>query len=56
VQARLRGKKLSDLVSATGLSRQSVADIRAGRVPHPRHFAALASLVGVELRAGYDSR
>jgi CRISPR-associated endonuclease Cas1 len=49
VQVQLRDYKIADIMGATGLSKQSVADIRAGRhTPHPRHFAVLAKLVGVE--------
>jgi hypothetical protein len=49
VLVRLNTCKLADIMGATGLSRQSVAGIRTGRhTPHPRHFAVLASLVGVD--------
>lgn len=48
-QTRLGDCKLAAIMAATGLSRQLAADIRSGRhVPHPRHFAALAKLAGVE--------
>lgn len=35
---------LSILMGATGLSRKYCADIRQGRVPHPRHWPALDAL------------
>jgi len=40
---------LSVLSSTLGVSEPYAVDIRAGkRVPHPRHWQALAGLVGVE--------
>jgi hypothetical protein len=49
VQPQLRSYKIADIMGATRLSKQSVSDIRVGRhIPHPRHFAALATLVGVD--------
>ena len=41
---------LPAIAKATGMSTSAAAKVRAGRrVPHPRHWAALATLVGVEL-------
>jgi hypothetical protein len=49
VQPQLHSYKIADIMGSTGLSKQSVADIRTGRrIPHPRHFKALAKLIGVE--------
>jgi hypothetical protein len=40
---------LADICNATGLSTGYVIRVRHGRIPHPRHYSALAQLVGVEL-------
>jgi hypothetical protein len=48
IQPRLKGVALSALASALGISIPYAVDIRKGRrVPHPRHWQVLASLVGV---------
>jgi hypothetical protein len=40
---------LSDMSKATGLSQGACSRIRSGKaVPHPRHWSALAELVGVK--------
>jgi hypothetical protein len=42
--------KLTAIMHATGLSKQFSITIRAGRLtPHPRHFAAIAKLAGVQV-------
>jgi CRISPR/Cas system-associated endonuclease Cas1 len=46
----------ADIARALAVSHSYSLQIKHGRVPHPRHFAALASLVGVEPPAGYGSR
>jgi hypothetical protein len=44
---------LPAIAKATGMSTSAAAKLRAGRrVPHPRHWAALASLVWAELTRG----
>jgi CRISPR-associated endonuclease Cas1 len=48
IQPRLAGITYSAIASALGVSEPYAADIRAGRRrPHPRHWQALAQLVGV---------
>jgi CRISPR-associated endonuclease Cas1 len=48
IQPRLVGITISALASALGVSEPYAAHIRAGRHrPHPRHWQALAELVGV---------
>jgi hypothetical protein len=48
IQPLLRGLSNSALALALGVSIAYAADIRAGRRrPHPRHWQALAQLVGV---------
>lgn len=48
IQPRLAATTISALSSALGVSESYAADIRAGRRrPHPRHWEALAQLVGV---------
>jgi CRISPR-associated endonuclease Cas1 len=48
IQPRLAGITYSAIASALGVSAPYAADIRAGRRrPHPRHWQALAQLVGV---------
>ena len=49
VLPRLGRHKLSEIVEASGCSKASASDYRAGRhVPHVSTWAALAELVGVE--------
>jgi CRISPR-associated endonuclease Cas1 len=40
---------LAEIRHATGLSTRYAIKIRQGYVPHPRHFAALAALAGVQV-------
>jgi len=48
IQSRLAATTIFALSSALGVSESYAADIRAGRRrPHPRHWQALAQLVGV---------
>jgi CRISPR-associated endonuclease Cas1 len=48
VQSRLSGITVRAISSVLGLSEPYAAEIRAGRyLPHPRHWQALAELVGV---------
>jgi hypothetical protein len=48
IQPRLSGVTVPAISSALGLSEPYAAQIRAGRyIPHPRHWCALARLVGV---------
>jgi CRISPR-associated endonuclease Cas1 len=48
IQPRLAGITYSTIASVLGVSEPYAADIRAGRRrPHPRHWQALAQLVGV---------
>jgi hypothetical protein len=48
IQPRLPGITYSAIASALGVSKPYAADIRSGRRrPHPRHWEALAELVGV---------
>jgi hypothetical protein len=49
VQPLLANRPLADIRSVTDLSTGYVIRIRRGRMPHPRHFSALAQLVGVEV-------
>ena len=49
IQPRLAGLTLSVLSSTLGVSESYAVDIRTGkRIPHPRHWQALARLVGIE--------
>lgn len=51
IQPRLLTLATSAIASALGVSRVYTADIRAGkRVPHPRHWRALAQQVGLRER------
>ena len=44
--------KVTAIMTATGLSKQFSITLRAGpRIPHPRHFAALAELAGIAMPA-----
>jgi hypothetical protein len=45
-----------DIRDAAGLSMRYALMIRAGYVPHPRHYPALAALVGIELPPSYVLR
>jgi len=48
IQPRLRDASLSEIASAIGVSILYASDIRRGRRrPHPRHWQALAQLVGL---------
>jgi len=50
VVPRLANVTLPAIAKATGMSTSAAAKVRAGRrVPHPRHWQALAKLVGVVL-------
>ena len=54
---RLSSLRTIDITRALDISRVFARKIvRGEQTPHPRHFAALASLVGVEPPAGYGSR
>ena len=49
IHPRLAGVTISTLSSTLGVSESYAADIRAGRHrPHPRHWEALAELVGIK--------
>ena len=45
----LEKSPIAEIRSITGLSTLYVIMIRQGLVPHPRHYAALATLVGIEV-------
>ena len=48
IQPLLRGKKVREIAEAMEVSQPDAAFICAGRrQPHPRHWQALANLVGV---------
>jgi CRISPR-associated endonuclease Cas1 len=48
IQPQLASIKISTISSTLGVSESYAADIRAGRYrPHPRHWQALAGLVGI---------
>ena len=48
IQPRLRNSSLSKIASSISVSLMYASDIRRGRRrPHPRHFQALANLVGI---------
>jgi len=50
IQPRLRALKVREIAEALGVSKPYAALIRAGRRrPHPRHWKALAELVGIGL-------
>jgi hypothetical protein len=52
IQPRLAGIASSAIATTLGVSEPYAADIRAGRRrPHPRHWQALAQLVGVSPEA-----
>jgi hypothetical protein len=56
-QPRLGSVTISAISSTLGISESYAADIRAGRHhPHPRHWQALATLVGVVLDTSTGSR
>lgn len=47
IQPRLKGATVPTIMQALGISQPYATDIRAGRrVPHPRHWEALAELIG----------
>jgi hypothetical protein len=49
LRPRLAGVPVPDAANALGISPAYARSIlRYGRMPHPRHFAALARLVGIE--------
>lgn len=48
---RLAATPRPEVMKAIGVSREA-RDLCRGRVPHPRHFAALAALSGVAIPAG----
>ena len=53
IRPRLRGITLSVLASNLGISIPYAVDVRSGRrVPHARHWAVLATLVGVSRSSG----
>lgn len=48
IQPLLKGKKVREIATAMRVSRPYAAFVRSGRRrPHPRHWLALADLVGV---------
>jgi hypothetical protein len=47
IQPRLSNTATSDIRSSIGVSRWYASQIRQGYLPHPRHWEALAGLVGV---------
>jgi hypothetical protein len=51
VAPRLAGVARTEIAQAISVSRVYARDIARGKVPHPRHFAALAQLAGAELPA-----
>ena len=48
LQPLLRSLRSADIARALAVSQSYSLSIRHGRIPHPRHFAALAQLAGVE--------
>jgi hypothetical protein len=40
----------TEIARAIGVSRVYARDIARGRLPHPRHYEALAKLAGIEMR------
>lgn len=52
LQSKLVEMRNSEIARSTGLSIRYAIMIRQGFVPHPRHYPALAELVGVEFRKG----
>jgi hypothetical protein len=51
VVPRLAEVPRTQILRAIGVSRVYARDIARGKVPHPRHFAALARLAGIEMHA-----
>ena len=47
IQPLLRSKKIREIAELMKVSKPYAALIRAGRRPHPRHWQALAKLVGI---------
>lgn len=51
VQPRLSTVRIATIASTLGISEPCAAEIRAGRYrPHPRHWALLARLIGMDPR------
>jgi hypothetical protein len=48
LQPRLTSLRPADIARALAVSQSYSLSIRHGRIPHPRHFAALAQLAGVK--------
>jgi hypothetical protein len=54
IRTGLPGIALGLIVALTGLSNSHAQAVRSGtKVPHARHWAALAELVGVDLPEGW---
>jgi hypothetical protein len=49
MQPRITGLSSSAMVRNLAVSRGYAADIRRGRVPHPRHWQTLAKLIPIRL-------
>jgi hypothetical protein len=49
IQPLLAGVSKSSIQAALGVSEPYAADIRSGRIPHQRHWTALAQLAGLAL-------
>jgi hypothetical protein len=52
VVPRLGGVARTEIARTIGVSRVYARDLARGKVPHARHFAALAALVGVAAPRG----
>ncbi len=52
VAPRLGEVARTEIARAIGVSRVYARDLARGKVPHPRHYAALAALAGVEVPVG----
>jgi hypothetical protein len=51
IQSALAGTTVPAIATALGISEPHATDIRAGRrIPHPRHWQALAQIVGVSAK------
>jgi len=56
IQPRLATIEVPRIAAALGVSEAYAADIRAGRHrPHPRHWSALAGVVGASQRASQSN-
>lgn len=55
IQPRLTGLQPRDLVRVIEVSRVYARQVIAGKVPHPRHFSALAELVGAKVPKAEDT-